>query len=191
MADADLRSRWISKACKASWTCSRIWGSPCSGPPSATAPSCPGACPRSTTCRAAGGICRSREATGCGGGTTMRCSGTPPTRSAGSPSYSRPVSSSGQAAVRRTGSASTPLRAERTVTLATRRTPSSAFGPATCTRSRSTTGCCEIGPTQTRATRPGARTHSSSPWSAPTRAGPASASPWAPVPGRSPATTSR
>ena len=92
---------------------------------------------------------------------------------------------------RRTGSASTPLRAERTVTLATRRTPSSAFGLATCTRSRSTTGCCGTGPTRTRVTRPGERTHSSSPWSAPIRAGRASASPWAPVPGRSRATTSR
>ena len=97
----------------------------------------------------------------------------------------------GQAALRRMGSPSTPLRAERTVTLATRRTQFSAFGLATCTRSRSTTGCCGIGPTRTPVTRPGERTHSSSPWSAPIRAGRASASPWAPVPGRSRATTSR
>jgi len=137
------------------------------------------------------GTCRSREATGCGGGTTRRCSGMPLTRLAGSPSCSRPVSSSGRAAVRRTGSASTPVTAELAATSASRRTPSSAFGLATCTRSRSTTGCCETGPTRTRVTRPGERTHSSSPWSAPIRAGRASASPWAPVPGRSPATTSR
>ena len=76
----DLRSRWTFKACKASWTCSHIRGSLCSGPPSAMAQSCPGACRRSMTCRAAGAMCRSREATGCGGGTTRRCSGTPPTR---------------------------------------------------------------------------------------------------------------
>ena len=137
------------------------------------------------------GICRSREATGCGGGTMRRCSGTPPMRLAGSPCCFRPVNSSGRATLRRMGSASTLVTAEMAATSATRRTPYSEFGPATCTRSRSTTGCCETGPTQTCATRPGERTRSSSLWSAPIRAGPASASPWEPVPARSLATTSR
>ena len=78
-----------------------------------------------------------------------------------------------------------------TAASATRRTPSSASGPATCTPSPSTTGCCETGPIPTCVTRPGARTPSSSRCPAQTPAGPASASPWAPVPAPTRATTSR
>ena len=137
------------------------------------------------------GTCRSREATGCGGGTMRRCSGTPPMRLAGSPCCFRPVNSSREGNLTTDGFSVDAGDGGDGRDLGD--PPYAILGIRSCDvhalavhdrvlRDR---------PTQTCATRPGERTRSSSLWSAPIRAGPASASPWEPVPARSLATTSR
>ena len=144
---------------------------------------------RSTTCPAAGATRRSRAATGCAAATTTRCSATPPTRSAGSRAVPVPralwqgtgtrTASPSDAGARHGSSRRAAVRPARHPLLrpARDRHPRpGAAGPGDHGRPLR-------GPARGRVPRHGRR--------APTRAAPASASRWAPAPGRTRATTSR